>query len=403
MAVSDLVFIDSTGYHYSDFPSFLDYIQKGFQTIYGADIYLGADSQDGQLTALLAQAAFDTAALGNSVYNSFSPISAQGVGLSRVVKINGISRRIPTNSTVDLTIVGVAGTTITNGIAIDTLNQQWDLPVSVTIPFGGSIVVTATAQNVGMINAAANTVNSIFTPTQGWQTVNNISAASPGQPVEDNATLRRRQAVSVANPSLTVLEGTLGAVLNVPGVAAAKPYENPTDTTDANGLPPHSFAIVAEGGDATAIAQAIQIHKTPGTQTDGTTTITVFDSHGIPIAINFYVPTPATIGVEITLTPGNGWSTDFETQIAAAVSAAITAGGQQDTNPNDGGIGDTVFLTPLFLSAYLPGAIGQTYVINGIRLKKNAGSFGTSDISLLFNEIPVCSPTVGTDIIFVVL
>lgn len=400
--VAQLAYIDATGYHFADYPSFLDFVQSNYRGIFGADTYLGPDSMDGQWTAILAQALYDTAAQGNATYNSFSPVSSQGAGLSRVVKINGINRNVPTNSTVDLTIIGVAGTVILNGIAVDNLNQQWVLPASVTIPGGGSIVVTATARFAGAIAAAANTVTGIFTPTNGWQTVNNVSAASVGQPVETDAQLRARQIVSVANPSLTVLEGTLGAVLNVPGVSAAKSYENPTNSTDANGLPPHSFAIVASGGNATAIAQAIADHKTPGTQTVGTTTITVFDNHGMPIAIHFYRPTPATIGVQITLAAGTGWSTDFEIAIAAAVSAAITSGGRQDTNSSDGGIGDTVYLTPLYLAAYLPPPVGQTYVISGILLQKNGGGFASANVALLFTEIPVCSPTPEVDIHFVV-
>lgn len=402
LTVAQLAYIDATGYHYADYPAFLDFVQTGYRNLYGVDVYLGADSIDGQWTAILAQSLFDTAALGAATYNSFSPISAQGTGLSRVVKINGLNRNIPTNSTVDLTIVGVAGTTISNGIAVDTLGQQWLLPVSVTIPGGGSIVVTAMAQLPGAITAAPTTVTGIFTPTNGWQTVNNVSAAAPGAPVESDSQLRARQIVSVANPSLTVLEGTLGAVLNVPGVTAGKSYENPTNSIDANGLPPHSFAIVAEGGNATAIAQAIADHKTPGTQTVGSTIVTVYDNHGMPLAIRFYRPTPATIGVQITLSAGVGWSTDFETLIAAAVSAAIQSGGQQDVNSSDGGIGDTVFLTPLYLAAYLPAPQGQTYVISGIELQKNSGGFAAANVDLTFTEIPVCDPVPGVDVVFIV-
>lgn len=402
LTVAQLAFIDSTGYHFADYPSFLDYIQSNFRGIYGQDTYLGADSQDGQLTAVFAQALYDTGAQGSATYNSFIPGGAQGVGLARLVKINGINKNVPTNSTVDLTIIGQAGTTITNGIAVDSFNQQWILPTSVTIPGGGSQIATATAQNPGMIAAAPGTITGIFTPTNGWQTVNNVSAASPGQPVESDAELRARQVVSVANPSLTVLEGTLGAVLNVPGVAAAKSYENPTNTTDANSLPPHSFSIVVEGGDITAIAQAIADHKTPGTQTVGNTPKQVFDNHGMPITINFNRPTPATIGVQISLTSLTGWTSDFENLIAAAVSASIQSGGPADPNSSDGGIGDPVYITTLYGAAYLPAPQGQTYVISGIQLQKNGGGFASSDISLLFTEIPVCSPDAGVDIVFVV-
>lgn len=389
MQISDLVYIDSAGYHYADYPTFLSWIQGKYQDIYGADVYLGADSQDGQFLAVLAQAFFDTAAVGASTYNSFSPSTAQGVGLARNVKINGIKKRSATNSTVELTIVGVANTVLTNAIAIDTLQQKWSIPTT-TIPISGTVTVTATAMDAGAVAALPNTITGIFTPTQGWQTVNNASAATVGVAVEQDAELRTRQSQSTANPSLTVFEGTMGAVENVSGVTKAKGYENDTNTTDGNGLPPHSIAVVAQGGLDADIAAAIQVHKTPGTQTYGTTTVPVNDSHGMPLNINFYRPTQATIGVRVTLTPLDGWSTDYEALIEQAVAAAVVAAD----------IGGSIIITKLYVIAYLVGtpAYGSFNIVS-IELKKNAGSFGTADIALLFNEVAVCNP--ATDVVIV--
>src|SRR4051812_22366331 len=106
MEITDLVYIDDTGYHFADYPTFLAWIQGKYRDIYGADVYLESDSQDGQLLAVIAKGFYDVAALGASVYNSFSPVTAQGVGLSRNVKLNGLSRGIPTKSSVDLVVVG---------------------------------------------------------------------------------------------------------------------------------------------------------------------------------------------------------------------------------------------------------------------------------------------------------
>src|SRR5271165_5773944 len=214
-SVSDLAYIDSTGYHYADFPTFLAFVQSNFQAIYGADVYLGSDSQDGQWTTFLAQAFFDTAALGASVYNSFSPATAQGIGLSRNVKINGLSRLVASYSTDTVSVGGTAGTVILNGVAQDTLGQLWNLPASVTIPSGGTIDVTATAQNIGAVDAASSTITTIFTPTLGWQTVTNAAAATPGAPVETDAALRVRQAQSTSLPANSVFEATVGALENL--------------------------------------------------------------------------------------------------------------------------------------------------------------------------------------------
>lgn len=380
MAVTDLVFVDSTGFHVADFPSFLLYVQNLFKGIYGPDIYIEPDSQDGQLIAAFAQSLFDTASVGQSTYNSQSPATAQGVGLSRIVKINGLNRRAATKSTSDLTIVGVSGTVINNGIAQDSVGQKWNLPAVVTIPPAGTIVATATADQAGNVNAEASTITKIFTPTLGWQTVTNAAPATAGIAAETDAELRIRQALSTANPSLTVFDGTIGALENLDGVIVVRGYENDTGSTDGNGIPAHTISCVVEGGDVTQICQTIQVHKTPGVGTYGTTSELVFDAKGMPLTINFFRPTLVTISVEVTITTFVGYTSNYGDQIKQSVAAYI----------NSIGIGDDVLLTKIYPPAYLPPPASTTYDITLVRTKKNAGSFGTSNIAIAFNELPAC-------------
>lgn len=391
MTFADLCFIDETGYHFPDYPTTLAYVQNNYKSIYGADVYLEADSQDGQFLAIIAQDMYDMASGGAATYNSFSPVTAQGVGLARNVKINGLTKRVATFSTADLVIVGQAGTVLTQAVAIDTVNQKWTIPDGTLIPGGGSITVTATAQDVGAILAAANSITGIFTPTLGWQTVTNPAPATPGVPVETDAELRNRQAISTANPSLTVFEGSQGAVANLPGVTAVKGYENDTDVTDANGQAPHSVQHMVIGGDSMDIAETIALHKTPGTYTDGTTSEDVVDAKGMPLIIRFTRPTPALISVRITLGTKTGWTTDTETLIAAAVAATI----------NDVGIGNDVLVSRLYVPAYLVGTPqSMTFDIAEIELKKNAGSFAPANVTIDFDEYPTCDAL--TEISFVV-
>lgn len=383
MDFSDLFFIDAQGVHTSDYPTVQAWLISQYQAIYGADVYLEPDSQDGQWIAVVAKALYDCGNYGASVYNSFSPVTAQGVGLSRNVKINGLNRNVPSFSTVTLTIVGQAATVITNGVATDILQQQWLLPQTVTIPGGGSIDVVATAALIGAVDASANTVTTIFTPTRGWQTVNNAGAATPGAAVESDAALRVRQSKSVAIPSLTVVDGTTGSIANVPGVTKVQTYENDTETTDANGLPEHSICSVVAGGDDTAVAQAIQIHKTPGAVTYGDTTVLVRDSHGMPLNISFQRADSATIVAVVTIVTGAGWSTDYIPLIQSAIAATLNA------IP----IGSTIFFSSLFAPAYLPGtAAGLTYSITSILIGKNGNTPAAANIDLDFDENPVCDP-----------
>ncbi len=371
--------IDENGIFKPDYADALAYLEAEFRGIYGEDIYIEPDSQDGQMLAIFAAAVDACNAQAVAIYNAFSPSSARGVGLSSVVKINGIKRLVASYSTVDLVITGQAGTTISNGIAQDASGTQWLLPASVTIPSDGDITVTATAKDLGAVLAGANTITQIGTPTRGWQSVNNPVAATPGAPVELDAALRRRQTLSTALPSRTVFEGTIGAVASLTGVARLKGYENDTGTTDANGLPAHSISLVVQGGDATAIAQAIADKKGPGAATYGTTSVDVTDEYGVTRAIKFYRPTPATIRVAISVIAMAGYTT--------AIEAAIKQACVDWINALD--IGEDVEFAEIYVPANLNGALDRrTYKITALTIAKNAGSPGTSDLVIAFNEAP---------------
>lgn len=393
MDFTTLAWIDAQGYHFADFPTFLAAVTAAYQGIYGSDIYLGADSMDGQWVNIIAQSFYDMAALGASVYNSFSPVTAQGVGLARNVKINGLTKGVPTNSSVILTIVGAAGTIIGDGtpanagIAIDSLQQQWILPLSVTIPGGGSIDVTATAQVPGAIAAAINTITGIFTPTLGWQTVNNAAAATPGNPVETDGALRVRQQNSTNLPATTLLSATAAALSNLPGVLGVAPYENDSDTTDANGLTPHSVCFVVNGGALDQITNVIGLYKTQGTNTFASgpneRNEHYTDPGGLPVAINFISPAiPATINVELNVTPLTAnWSSDFIPLIQQAIADFIS----------QIKIGGTVIFTELYLPAYLAGTNAQgSFSVSGLEIEKNTDGFAAADIVLDFDEVTFC-------------
>lgn len=391
MELSDLVYIDATGYHYADYPTFRQWLIDQYTGIYGDDVYLEDDSQDGQFLSILAQAYYQTAAVGASVYNSFSPVTGQGVGLSRNVKINGLSRLSPSFSTVTLTITGTSGTVITNGIAADALGQQWALPATVTIPGGGTIDVVATAVLVGFVNAQANTVTTIFTPTRGWQTVNNAGAATPGEPVETDAQLRIRQEVSTALAAQTVLDATVGSVANVSGVTKVTGYENFTNSTDGNGVLAHSIVIALVGGADADIANAIGLKKTPGTNPYGNTgPVNYTDPRGLIVPIKFTRAVTATIQCTVNVTSGTGWSNDYVDSIKTAVADAINA------LP----IGSIVYFSALFAPALLVGMPGNgTFSISSLTIGKNGGGQSAANISLVQGfsaENPVCVS--GTDI-----
>lgn len=374
--------LDENGIYKPDYEEVRSWLVEQFQAIFGAGIYIDPDSQDGQQIAIFASAINDANAMAMQVYNSFSPSTARGVGLSSNVKINGIARRIASYSTVDLLITGQAGATITDGVATDAAGNRWLLPSVVTIPPDGDITVTATAQSVGAIEAASNTVTGIGTPTRGWQAVTNLATATAGAPVESDAELRIRQSVSTAIPSLTVFEGTMGAVAGIVGVERLRGYENDTNVTDTDGIPGNSVSLVVQGGDATLIAQAIAAKKTPGTGTYGSTSVDIVDEYGITRAIRFFRPTAATIKVALNITALAGYTAAIETAIKQTIVDWVNALE----------IGEDVEFAEIYVPANLNGNPDRrSYKITGMAIAKNAGSPSASDIAIAFNEAATAS------------
>ena len=379
--MADGAYIDRDGMHLPDYATTLTALQAKVKAIWGEDLYLEPDSQEGQLVAVFALAQQDAYNLAASVYNAYSPQTAQGAGLSRMVVINGIRRQSASYSTVSVVCVGTAGRVINGGIVEDAAGQKWLLPATVTIPTSGEISVTATAQDIGEVRAAAGEVNKIATPCRGWQSVSNPLAATPGAAVETDAILRSRQAVSTALPSRTVFEGTLGAVANLNGVSRWRGYENDTSTVDANGLPPHSICLVVEGGDSAAIAEAIALKKTPGCYTLGDIVVMTRDSKGLPNAIRFYRPIVIHVRLRVTLKPLAGYLSTTGATIKSNIAAHINALR----------IGDDVLASRLLTPINAADAIDtRTFDVIKLEYSINDETWHEGNIAIAFNAAAIC-------------
>ncbi|HHG9944821.1 TPA: baseplate J/gp47 family protein [Yersinia enterocolitica] len=375
--------VSATGITAPDFETIRSTLVSYFQEIYGTDSYLDADSKDGQMVSIYALAIHDANNSAIAVYNSFSPATAVGNGLSSNVKINGIQRSKETNSTVDLLITGSVGLEITNGAARDADGIRWDLPASVIIGLDGTATATAICSVPGAIVALSNTVREIATPTRGWLSVNNPTGATPGKPVEMDAELRARQTSSVALPSRTVLDGILGAIAGISGVERYRGYENDTSITDANGIPSHSISLVVDGGDATQIAQAIALKKGPGSGTYGTTTIPITDKYGIVHPIHFFRKGTVLIYARLEIKALVGYTSSIGTQIQNAIAEYINAIE----------IGEPVRINSLYLPAQLNGSAERlTYDITLLQIGISPLELLEENIPISFNDAAACVP-----------
>lgn len=377
--------ITAAGITAPTFAEILTSLQDQFRAIYGADVYIEPDSQDGQFIALLATAIHDCNDAAVAVFNAFAPQYAQGEHLSALVKLNGLRRLLPSFSSAVGTVVGQVGTVITNGAVKDVNGNVWRLPAEVVIPPAGQITVTVTAEDAGAVFAPAGTINSINTPSLGWQSFVSTSDAVPGAAVETDAALRKRQSRSTQQAAMGPHDALIGALTNLAGVTGVRVYENSTAATDTRGIPARSISVVVEGGDSAAIAATIGQKKAPGPATFGATTVNYTDpKSGVVSAIKYHVCDVEPVKVTIAITALDGYRAETVAAIKAAVAAHINAHT----------IGAPVEYSRMWGPAYLLGAAdGQTYKITAITMAANSDPKVAADVPIAYAARAICAPS----------
>lgn len=383
MALSKLsCSITEAGIYAPTYDEILAELKARLREYYGQDIDLDPSGADGQMVALWALAIHESNNSTIACYNSFSPATAIGNGLSSVVKVNGITRQKPSKSYVDLRIVGQTGTNILNGRVLDVNDNRWILPDSVVIPHEGEITVTAEAEEDGAIIAGIGEVNRIATPVLGWQSVTNPAAARTGKDVETDYDLRVRQQLSVTLSARTVSDGIVAGLLSLNGVKKAIVYENDTTITDEHGIPPHCIYSIVDGGETQEIAEIIAAKKSLGVGTHGEISQTVTDDSGVTKTIKFSRPVNVPIYAHVKIAPLNGYLYSVGDSIKQAIADYI----------NEIGMGNDVVLVSLYCPATLHGYdYSTTFKVESLEIGKSAGDLKASDIEIDINQQPICT------------
>lgn len=381
--ISNPVFsVTENGIQAPSYAEILEYFQSKVREIFGQDVDIDADTQDGQLISIFALALSDVNSQAIAIYNQFNPNTAVGVGLDSAVKTNGLTRHTATNSTVDLVLIGQAGTVITNGVATDDNENRWLLPEQVIIPVSGEITVTATAEEVGAIEASPNTINRIGTPTLGWQSVNNPTQATVGVAVETDAELRERQSISTELPSVSLWEGIIGSLLNLSGVIRVSGIKNDEDEPSPEGIPGHTIAMIVDGGDIGEIGETIFLKKGEGVGTYGSVQTTYVDTYGFPNVIKFSRPTIVNAYVTLTITPSSSYISSVADEIKQRIADYI----------NSLAIGESVNIARVLSSAVKDCATGvdDRFDVTAIVMGEASGSQAVASIPIEWNEAATC-------------
>src|SRR5208337_67219 len=177
-------YIDATGLHIPEYTDVYNFYLTNYANIYGQTLSKNISSSDIQDLTNRAIAAYDCMLTLQLVFNAMSPVAAIGTQQDTLYKLNGLSRNEPTYSTSSVNITGTALATLTNLVAQDQFGNLWNLPSSFTLNGSGNATVIVTAQVLGDITAASNSITIMQTPTADWFSITNPAAAIPGAPVE---------------------------------------------------------------------------------------------------------------------------------------------------------------------------------------------------------------------------
>nr|DAV62151.1 MAG TPA: Baseplate J like protein [Caudoviricetes sp.] len=378
-------YVDAAGLHIPTYSDIRDDIILQMKKIYGNDIYLENDSADYQFISTLALKISDSYQAVQYAYNSRSPATAIGAALDSIVKLNGIARKAPGYSTCQVTLTGIPFAEIKNGSVVDKTGLIWNLPSSVIIGSDGTVISSVVCQKVGAVSAEPGDIDKINTPTYGWKSVINHSAAIPGNVIETDAELRQRQTISVSNPSQTMLEGTHGALMALKNIARVAVYENDTNVSvvdpenNPHGLPPHSITCVVEGGSDTDIAKAILYHKGIGCYTNGSKEVSIIDRNDYVNKVRFYRPAYVDIYVNLKLKKYTGYVSSLSSTVKTAIYNYISS-------LEIGRDVSISMLTGAIMSCN-PDITRPVFGISSITIGRSKGALANGDIDIKYNEV----------------
>lgn len=360
-------------------------LEEGNRNAFGQGINQSATSVFGNINGTYSLPVAIVWEALQAVYRARDPNSAEGDALDIIAALTGVTRLDARKGTVTLTVNLNAAITLPAGRVVSAAGNpaaRFVTLADVTSVGAGDYQVEAEAETAGAFTAIAGSLTVIETPVGGWNSVTNAADAEPGRDRETDSQLRiRREALLRVTGSATV-EAIRADVLDVEDVEEVIVFENTSDVTDGDGIPPHSFEVVVLGGDNTDIAQAIWESRPVGIPSHGSITANATDSLGNTRPVKFSRPDVLDIYIEITVETGAGFPVDGEDRIKQAIVDA-NSGRKTGQDVIYRTLDAPVIPQPQLGIAGVPGVVDVTALTVGT----SPGPVGTSNIAVGTREL----------------
>lgn len=370
--------LTSTGFVPKTLTIIREEINDSLRAIFGTSVDLSDGSALGQFVGIFAEREALVWELAEQIAASQDPDGATGTLLEALCALTGTIREAATYSTVDIILLGVASTVVSSGsraangqgdefattanatlvalsawlastaygvgaIRTNASKLYYCITAGTSAGSGGptttaaditdgtvhwmylcegtaGVLAPAKAVNTGPILALAGDIREIVTPVSGWNAVYNQLDAALGSDVETDEDLRVRRESELAAAGTTTADALRAALLDVAGVTSVTLFVNDTDTTDADGVPPHAIEALVLGGTDANIRAALFANVAAGVATYGSTSGTVVDSQGTSHTVKFSRPTSVPIWIDVVLTYRSGeYPADGNTQVKTKI------------------------------------------------------------------------------------
>lgn len=420
-------------------------VQSDFKGVWGAGINLEPESNFGQMAAIMANRLDEAWQVGQAVYTAFTTDGTDGVAQDNLNGLTGTIRLPATFTKVTAFLIGTNGTAVASGktAAVAVAGTQLTTQAAVTIvtvpawssttfvwgdivsrsgnlyvcivggaagsgPSGTGAVITdgaVTWSYIGTGSAAVKvlckavstgpspvnvgTLTSIQTPVSGWSAVTNVAndpAYIVGTLLESGSAYRIRRENELRATGNAAVDAVRAKVLEVTGVTSCNIFNNDSDITDVNGVPPHSLECLVQGGDNADVAAAIFASISAGIQPYGGTIVSVTDSQGFAQPTGFTRPTLVPIYITANVKKGANWNNSTS---AATIKSALVAWGALNL-VTGGTVVDTQLYVPIFeavtggvsdiLSLYIGTAPGPATSTNIPVASRSLAEFLTANI-----------------------
>lgn len=297
------------GFVANNLQSYKDSLVAIFKNAYGDDFDVSDASPQGILIQGIAEMLYNTDMDGIQAYSMFNLNSVSGSFLDAIGSQRGIPRRLGTKQTAAVAITcnpsNFIAFTIPAGTQFSTLGDE-AVFVTTTIETINTPSSSITLEYEDSGDSAAIVGSKLQVEGFGQITDITITALTPGQEVESDASYRRRLQREYPAANNTI-EWVSSKLLEQPLVRDVSANYNDTAAA-AGGIAPYctEFMVVPVGGTVTdAFKQQVGVtiinNKVPGSPTDGNTSVTVTDMFGTQKTVKFTVPTQKQLMINVTV------------------------------------------------------------------------------------------------------